>query len=472
MSDAGALQAEIDELCRHDFGMFIMCAAPHSLGQELEHNWHIDALAYTCSKAAEPGPMRQIINLPPRYLKTFVGSVCLIAWLLGRDPKAHIINISYSAVLAEKFGADTLRLMQSDWYQRVFPGTKLERKSRELLTTTAGGARIATSVGGTLTGRGANVIIADDLLNAGQAHSVTARENTIEWFRGTVLTRFNDPQNGKLIVIGQRLHAEDPPGQLMAAGGWDTLIIPAIAQRDMTYDMVKGGKKGRFDAGSVLMPSRHSLADLEQLKREMGEHDFEAQFNQQPLPPGGAVFKAQWLKRYDEPPVPAATQAIIQSWDTAWEGDEHNDYSVCTTWAICPDGFYLLDVWRDRPAFWQLEKIVNELRAKWRAHIVVVEKAASGIGLIQNIREREGKRWLTHVNPASPKLERAQQHAYLFEQGRVHLPRQADWLGAFEAELLAFPHCKHDDQVDSTVQFLFATRLGSLMRNVELFGRT
>lgn len=472
VSEAAALQAEVTALCRHDFATFILCAAPHVLGQEIEPNWHVNALAYTCSKAAEPGPMRQIICIPPRYLKTFIGSICLTAWLLGRNPKTHLINISYSAVLAEKFGADTLRLMLTDWYRNVFPATRLDRQSRELLTTTAGGSRFATSVGGTLTGRGANAIIADDLLNAGHAHSVTTRENTMDWFKGTVLTRFDDPKNGKLIVIGQRLHAEDPPGQLMAAGGWDELIIPAIAQRDMRYDIVKGGKKALARAGRVLMPSRHSLEDLEQLKREMGEHDFEAQFNQQPLPPGGAIFKAQWLKRYDEPPPASAVQAIIQSWDTAWEGSEHNDYSVCTTWAMCPDGFYLLDVWRDRPQFWQLEKRVHQLRQDWKAHLVIVEKSASGIGLIQNIRNRDGKQWLTDVNPASPKLERAQQHAYLFEQGRVHLPREAEWLPGFESELLAFPHTKHDDQVDSAIQFLFASRLNSLMPHVRQFGQT
>jgi hypothetical protein len=277
MADPLALQAEVDQLSRADLGTFAICAFFQINGAELQPNWHIHAMSHVLGKAAQRGPMRQLICMPPRYLKTFMGDVCLSAWLLGRDPRSKIICISYSGQLADKFSADTLRLMQTDWYQRVFPRTRLLRQAREEFSTTAGGYRMATSVGGTITGRGASVVIGDDLLNAGHAHSPTSRESTIEWFRGSVLTRFDDPQNAKFIIIGQRLHAEDPPGQLLASGGWDHLVIPAIAQRDMTYDDLEGGKKHIVPAGTVLMPSRHGFSDLEQLKREMGEHDFEAQ---------------------------------------------------------------------------------------------------------------------------------------------------------------------------------------------------
>jgi predicted phage terminase large subunit-like protein len=127
-------------------------------------------------------------------------------------------------------------------------------------------------------------------------------------------------------------------------------------------------------------------------------------------------------------------------------------------------------VWRDRPQFWQLEKKVHELRLKWRANLVIVEKAASGIGLIQNIRDRDGAMWLQYRSSAAAKVDRAQQQAYIFEQGRVHLPCEAHWLVGFENELLSFPHGKHDDQVDSTVQFLFSTRSDDLLRRARQFG--
>lgn len=464
MSDPVELQRVIDALCRKDFGIFMQCAGRQTIEGGLEPNWHLDALACALARLAEPGAMRLIIAMPPRYCKTFAGSVCATAWLLGLNPRAKIICVSYSAELAETFSRETIQLMRTSWYRRVFPGTVLDRQAKVEVTTTAGGLRLATSVGGMITGRGADVIICDDLLSAGHAHSPTARDSTMAWFNGSVLSRFNNPKDGKLVVIGQRLHAEDPAGRLMEAGGWETLIIPAIAQREIEYEIVRGGRPGSIQPGRILMESRHDKAALEQLKREMGEHDFEAQYNQQPLPPGGATFKAVWLKRYDSRPRRAAVQAVIQSWDTAYAGNEHNDYSVCTTWAICASGYHLLHVWRDRPAFWQLEKKVIELKEEWRADLVIVENAGSGISLIQNLRQLQGHRWLHDLSPAKPKIERAQQQTPKFERGEIVLPREADWLPAFENELLSFPHGRHDDQVDSVVQFLMAGDYENLVR--------
>ncbi|MGQ0588124.1 MAG: phage terminase large subunit [Sphingosinicella sp.] len=470
MSNPVELQGAIDGLARGDLRTFMTNAMPILNGVDLEPNWHLDVLACAFGRIAEPDPLRMIVAIPPRHCKTFVGSICATAWLLGRDPKAQIICISYGADLAEKFSADTKRLMESPWYRRVFPGTVITRATRNEIKTSAGGTRLATSVGGTLTGRGADVIIADDLLNSGHAHSVTMRDSTYEWFTSSVLTRFNTPKAGKLIVIGQRLHAEDPPGRLIEAGGYETIIIPAIAKREMSFEMVRGGIKGVIKPGRILMESRQGKAELDQLRHEMGERDFEAQYNQEPLPPGGTTFKAGWLKRYAEPPDPARIRSIFQCWDTAYESSEDNSYSACTTWALVDDKFYLIDVWRARPAFYQLERKVYDLRKKWKAKLVIVEKAASGRSLIHNIWQRDGHKWLHWLSPAAPKLERAEQQQPKFEQGRIFLPEKADWLADYEAELLRFPHSKRNDQVDSTVNFLTAWDMGGLLHRADLYG--
>lgn len=183
-----------------------------------------------------------------------------------------------------------------------------------------------------------------------------------------------------------------------------------------------------------------------------------------------AVFKGEWLKRYEQQPKPSEIRAIVQSWDTAYEDNVTSDYSVCTTWAICGDRFYLLNVWRGRPKFYELEAKVYELRQKWSAHVVIVEKAGSGISLLQNICDNKGHRWLLNIKPAGAKISRAEQHTPKFEQGRVWLPASAAWLEPFEKELLAFPHGKHDDQVDSCVQLLAAFDTGNLMQAVQNFG--
>lgn len=449
----------VDRLCRTDFRAFAQRAFSELEPGALEPARHIDIICRLLEKMHEGDVRRALVCIPPRYLKTYLISIAFTAWTLGKNAKRRIICASYGAQLAEKFSADTLRLMRTAWYRRVFPATILDPKKQSSteIGTTAGGFRFATSVGATLTGRGAHLIIIDDALKANEGHSPTARHNCIEWFNSTVYTRFDHPKKGKVIVVAQRLHAEDLPGRLIENGGWEQLILPAINPTTQTFDILSGGLKAKFPAGRILQESRHSKEDLAQLKREMGEHDFEAQFNQCPVPPGGATFKVDWVRRYEAPPKPSQIEAVIQSWDTAYEGDEENSYSVCTTWAKCPDGYYLLDVWRDRPAFPDLLKKVYDLRAKWNARLVVIEKKASGISLIEAIHVQGHQKWLVHQSPEKGKIERAQQQSVKFEQGRVWLPKSADWLAAYEAELFSFPQCKFDDQVDSTVQLLTAS---------------
>ncbi|WP_395635991.1 phage terminase large subunit [Sphingorhabdus sp.] len=459
MSDPLEMRRMVDALCRKDFRSFAIRAFPELEPGMLEVAAHISIICRLLETIFVGDVRRAVVCIPPRYLKTYLITIAYSAWLLGKNPKTRIICASYGASLAEKFSADTLKLMRSGWYRRIFPATILDPKkqSQTEIGTTAGGYRLATSVGATLTGRGADIIIVDDPLKANEAHSPTARQSCIDWFNSTVHTRFNNPKRGKVIVVAQRLHAEDLPGHLIEAGSWNTLILPAINPQVQDYDIVRGGLKARFATGRILQPSRHDVVDLALLKREMGEHDFEAQFNQQPVPPGGAIFKNIWVKRYTKAPGPAKTEAIIQSWDTAYEGDEGNSYSVCTTWAKCPDGFHLLDVWRDRPAFADLVKQVYAQKDKWKAKLVIVEKKASGISLIEVINKPGLVAWLQNISPVKGKVERAQQQTVKFEQGRIWLPEEAPWLPAYEAELFQFPHCKFDDQVDSTIQLLTAS---------------
>jgi predicted phage terminase large subunit-like protein len=459
MADPVELRRIVDSLCREDFSAFAQRAFSVLEPGLLEPAPHIHLVCRLLERIHTDEVRRGLVCIPPRYLKTFLISITYTAWLLGKNPKSRIICASYGAQLAEKFSADTLKLLRSPWYRRVFPGTILDPKkqSQTEIGTTAGGYRFATSVGATLTGRGADIIIVDDPLKANEAHSPTARQNCTDWFNSTVHTRFNNPKKGKIIVVAQRLHAEDLPGHLIEVGGWEQLILPAINPKKQFYNIVAVGPPAMFEAGRILQPSRHSQEDLDQLKKQMGTHDFEAQFNQCPVPPGGATIKAVWIKRYEDVPGPAKTEAIIQSWDTAYEGDVTNSYSVCTTWAKCPDGYYLLDVWRDRPGFPELVKKVLELRSSWKAKLVIVEKKASGISLLEILRKPGEMPWLLSANPEKGKVERAEQQSIKFEQGLVWLPKEAEWLPAYEAELFQFPHCKFDDQVDSTIQLLTAS---------------
>ena len=207
----------------------------------------------------------------------------------------------------------------------------------------------------------------------------------------------------------------------------------------------------------MLQPERHGAAELAQLRKEMGDRDYEAQYNQAPHPPGGALFKRSWLLRYDQTLDLNLYESVFQSWDTAYEVGDTNDYSVCSTWGVIKNEFHLLDVYRKRLEFPDLQRAVIAQQQRYDARAVVLEAIGSGASLYQNLRGEHGVTWLRTLRPVTSKQHRASQQSVKFEQGRIRLPAQAPWLEEFEDELLSFPNGKHDDQVDSIVQFLAAT---------------
>ena len=456
--DSRRLAASVRQLARQDLSVFVQGAFRILHDEPFLRNWHIDAITHELMRLAVGDNRRLIITMPPRTMKSFVASVCFPAWILGQNPGEKIICVSYAHDLSRDFAFLTRKLMGSDWYRRVFPNTHLDpkRSSLEKLTTTRGGYRYSTSTGGTLTGRGGTFIIIDDPIKAADAHSETMRESATSWFKSTVLSRLNNPKKGKIVVVAQRLHMEDLPGQLLAQGGWHELCLPLIADKNQNIPLSSGAIVER-SAGNILHEERFDEEEITQLRALMGERDFEAQYNQRPMPPGGALFKLQWLSRYNEPPPPLKVQGMFQSWDTAYDVQDNNDYSVCTTWALSGNNYYLLDVYRERLEFYALEE-------KWKTDLVIVEYAGSGISLYQNIRKGGRHRWIDMKAPQGSKQDRASQQSSKFERGEIWVPQKATWLQSFEDELASFPHGKHDDQVDSVVQFLAAADTGQLLR--------
>ena len=247
-------RAAIDLAYRLSFGAFAF-EAFHLLhpGQTLVPNWHIDAICNEIQEMVEGRSRKRfVLNLPPRTLKSYIVSVCLPAWLLGRNPGAKIMCASYSEILAHTFSRNCRRLLETSFYRRVFPRTRLNpRKATEAeFETTGGGYRLATSVGGTLTGRGGDILIVDDPVKANEADSVVAREAANDWFHNTALSRLDNPGESFVIVTMQRLHVADLSGILIGPR-WSSLVIPAIATEDKDYPL--GGDK-------ILSPSCRGAA--------------------------------------------------------------------------------------------------------------------------------------------------------------------------------------------------------------------
>ncbi len=233
---------------------------------------------------------RLIITLPPRHLKSHCASIAFPAWYLGHHPSNHVICVSYGQDLADKLARDTRTVMQSAWYKSLFPTRLADRLAVHDFMTTLLGTRMATSVGGVLTGRGGDLIIIDDALKPDEALSETRRKAVNDWYDNTLLSRLNDKANGRMVIIMQRLHQEDLVGHVLEQEPWDVLSFPAIAEQDERF-LIESPFGNRWfvrKTGESLHPERESLTSLAAIRERMGEYNFSSQYQQNPIPLGGA----------------------------------------------------------------------------------------------------------------------------------------------------------------------------------------
>jgi predicted phage terminase large subunit-like protein len=357
-------------------------------------------------------------------------------------------------------------VLGSHWYQAAFPDTRIGpyKDSETEIELTHRGFRLSTSTGGTLTGRGGDVIVVDDPTKPIDALSDAKRTATNEWFRNTLLSRLDDKRTGAIVIVMQRVHMDDLTGFVLnqSPHEWTVLSLPAIAKADERIPLTLGRVHHRH-VDDVLSPVREPMEVLEQLRLQLGSDLFSAQYQQAPVPPGGLMIKRHWVKRYVEAPPPRTGNMVIQSWDTAAKGGPDNDWSVCTTWVATTDfQFYLRDAWRGRVDYPTLKAKVQELANRWGAHQVLIEEAGTALGLLDELKYHV--RGVTGVKPERDKHARMAIACSVFEAGQVHFPEQAPWLPELEAELFSFPGGRHDDQVDSISQAINHTKGSGLWK--------
>jgi hypothetical protein len=223
---------------RTDLYTFVQAAFPIVAGgKSLRRNWHLEAMTAALTDVLDGKTRRLIITVPPRSLKSICSSVALPAFALGHDPSCRIICVSYSEVLSRKHGNDCRALMHSPLYHRIFPQTRISpsKDTETEIMTTAGGLRLTTSVGGTLTGRGGNFLTIDDPLKPQDAQSESARESLKQWYSSTLLSRLDHKSEGSIIVVMQRLHPDDLVGHLLEQGGWTHLNLPGDRRNGVQY---------------------------------------------------------------------------------------------------------------------------------------------------------------------------------------------------------------------------------------------
>lgn len=419
---------------------------------------HLMVLAEALRKCADGEIPRLLINMPPRNLKSEFASVAFTTWLLGRNPSAKIINITYSEALTKDFARGAKTLMETSAYKRIFPRTRINPRASadtDFTLMKYRGRRFGSTVFGPITGFGGDFIIIDDPLKPEDAKSDVMRNRVNEWFDSTAISRLDRKQAGCIIVIMQRLHVDDLAGRLLEKGGWTHLSLPAIAVEREVWD-IGDGQTWTREVGEALNPRFESIRTLAEIREGMGEDFFQAQYQQAPVMPGGNIVKLEWLQRYKPPIGLEPRDELVVSWDPAFASGEHNDWSVGTVWLVRGQKYHLVEVKRGRFVGGDLVTAIVDTCEQYQrlGDVTLLLEKVNGMDLVTEQVKAKFHGDIELVPPRGDKASRLWALTPIFSRGSVVLPIEAPWLGEYVKELVAFPRSKHDDQVDSTSQFL------------------
>ena len=423
---------------------------------------HHKVMAQKFQDIAEGKCKRLIINMPPRHTKSEFASYLLPAWFLGKFPGKKIIQCSNTAELAVGFGRKVRNLVGSEQYARIFPNVSLRSDSKAAgrWSTNSDGEYFAIGVGGTVTGKGADLLIIDDPHSEQEAAIANTNpevyDKVYEWYGSGPRQRLQP--GGSIIVVMTRWSKRDLTGKILKSSierdgdTWEIIDFPAI-----------------LPSGKALWPQFWRLEELQALKEELPVSKWNAQYQQQPTSEEGALVKREWWQEWthEKPPV---CEYIIQSWDTAYTKNERSDYSACTTWGVfykdedeMQPNIILLDAFKERLEFPELKERALQYYKEWEPDVFIVEAKAAGSPLIFELR-----RMGIPVSEFTPtrgndKIARMNSVTDLFASGKVWAPRKR-WAEEVIEEMAAFPNSEHDDLVDSSTQALIRYRKGGFVR--------
>ena len=426
------------------------------------HGQHHAVMAKKFEQIANGEIKRLIINMPPRHTKSEFASYLLPAWYLGKFPNRKIIQCSNTSELAVGFGRKVRNLVDGDTYAKVFPNVSLRHDSKAAgrWATNANGDYFAIGVGGTVTGKGADLLIIDDPHSEQEAALASGNpevyDKVFEWYESGPRQRLQP--GGAIVIVMTRWGKRDLTGRVLQSmvekdgDEWEIISLPAIKKNE-----------------KPLWPEFWSYEELVKLRNVLPISKWSAQYQQNPTSEEGAIVKREWWQIWDQKNPPPC-RFIIQSWDTAFTKNERSDYSACTTWGVFdkdenPEDTHiiLLDAHKERLEFPELKKRAMELYNEWNPDAFIVEAKASGAPLIYELRSMGiPVQEFTPVR-GNDKISRINAVADLFASGKIWCP-PTRWAEEVMEEMAAFPNSDHDDLVDSTTQALIRFRKGGFLR--------
>ena len=444
------MKPELQSMLRNDFLAFARKAIRELDGTKLDHDGYLEYIATELMEFVDGNTRRLIVNLPPRHLKTLLFSVCLSAWKFAHQPSAKIMVVTYAEQLAESIARNIRSVLQSEWFKEAFQ-TRVAKDHSAVMdfATSDGGALYAVSFGGSITGRGADLIIVDDPHDIKDAGSPQQLERAIELFDTVVLSRLNNRKTGKVIVIAHRVHEDDLSGHLLRQGKWRHVVLPMVAMSDVAYDTGYGRWQRRKD--ELLRPDAFDLEDLADLAANTHNPDFEMLYQQdadrRALPP----ITEDCFGSFPMPP--SREHACVMSVDAGMAPGSRNSFSAIQIWCPVDSDHYLVDQWREQCDFYELRYQFLRYLRKYRPCAILIEEAANGHALI-SVMKRKQQRLIHEVTPTGSKTSRLRRHIDMILAQKIVLPEIATWRAEFIAEFVAFPHGEFTDQVDATTQYL------------------
>lgn len=444
------------------------------------HNWHIDCISEHLEAVTAGQIRRLLINMPPRHMKSILVSVMWPTWCWAKRPELKWLFTAYAQSLSTKHSVDRRLILQSDWFRRNW-GDRFTLLGDQNVKTeyqnTKNGIMAATSIGGTITGKGGDVIVVDDPHNPVEINSDTIRGGVIEYFRKTLPSRLDNKKTGAMVVVMQRLHEGDLSGHILETGGYTHLSLPAECEKRVVVHFPRSGRDVIREQSTLLWPEREGPEELAALKRTMGSYDYGAQYQQDPTPSEGGMFQRKWWRFWvpadgrEYPPVemriggkpvyfiaeplPPRLDQQIQSWDCTFKDSDGSDYVAGQVWGRKQANKYLLDQVKDRMDIIRTMEEIQRFRAKYpKARLVLVEDKANGPAVIQMLRRKVSG--MVAVNPEGGKVARASAVTPEIEAGNVYLPHPSlfPWVTDFINTFAGFPAVLHDDEVDAATQAL------------------
>jgi len=424
-------------------------------------NWHIDAIADHL-EACSSGKIRNlIINIPPRHGKSLLVSVFWPTWVWATNPGSRWIFASYAASLSTRDSIKCRRLIESPWYQQNFGHIyKLsgDQNLKMRFENNKEGYRIATSVGGSITGEGGDYLVVDDPHNIKEMGSDIIREGVLEWWDSVMSTRGNNPKTVSKVLIMQRVHEKDLTGHLLARGGWDHLCLPAEYEQTTKKTSI-GFSDLRTKESELLWPDRFSRLEIEDLKRDLGSYGTSGQLQQRPTPAEGGIFKKAWIRYYkpsyfenavflDNKIIYPSDGVKFATVDLAVSTKESADYTVMAIWS-CVDGkLMLLDLFRARMEGPDIIPTLKKFTNKYDLSFVGIESTGFQLSIVQQAR-KEGIP-VKELTPDRDKQSRAFAATPFMESGNFWIPEMSTFNDFYIHELMLFPNGEHDDMVDAT----------------------